>query len=261
MSSYIDLDRGIKPTIEMPPLPEEPVEQISAPEPVQEVIQDQSEAPEELLHEELQESVKPSPQESFRQLKAKAERAERERDELLRRLQETERLKQQHQQPVEDEVHLNPDDLVEWKHVDSKIRKLENQLRAQQQQQALAAAEMRLKAQFPDIDQVVSAENVQKLSLLYPEFAEILNESGDLYKKAASAYKMIKNLGIMPNTQPVYKERELARANVVKPRPMASISPQQGDSPMSHANAFANGLTPDLQAQLLKEMRDAQKNM
>jgi hypothetical protein len=35
---------------------------------------------------------------------------------------------------------------------------------------------------------------------------------------------------------------------------MASISPQQGDSPLTKANAFANGeLTPELKAQLWKE--------
>ena len=38
------------------------------------------------------------------------------------------------------------------------------------------------------------------------------------------------------------------------------MSPQQGDSPLSRANAFANGLTPELRVQLIKEMEEARKN-
>ena len=57
------------------------------------------------------------------------------------------------------------------------------------------------------------------------------------------------------------KQNDKAKAviNAQKPRPLTSISPQQGDSPLSKANAFANGLTPELQAQLLKEMKQSMK--
>ena len=54
-------------------------------------------------------------------------------------------------------------------------------------------------------------------------------------------------------------DKRKAQENSAKPRPMASVSPQQGESPLSHANAFANGLTPELQKQLWKEMQDAKK--
>ena len=55
-------------------------------------------------------------------------------------------------------------------------------------------------------------------------------------------------------------DRELAQKNASKPKPLASVSPQQGDSPLSRANAFANGLTNELKAQLRKEMEEARKN-
>jgi hypothetical protein len=55
-------------------------------------------------------------------------------------------------------------------------------------------------------------------------------------------------------------DRAAAQKNASKPKPLASVSPQQGDSPLSRANAFANGLTPELQKQLRQEMEEARKN-
>lgn len=70
---------------------------------------------------------------------------------------------------------------------------------------------------------------------------------------------MIKNLGIVPQEVP-NTEQERVNKNMAKPRPLISASPQQGDSPLSHANAFANGLTDDLKKQLWKEMDQIRRN-
>jgi len=50
------------------------------------------------------------------------------------------------------------------------------------------------------------------------------------------------------------------QANTAKPRPLTSVSPQSGESPLSRANAFAEGLTPELKKNLFKEMQEAKKN-
>ena len=55
--------------------------------------------------------------------------------------------------------------------------------------------------------------------------------------------------------------RSKARENHAKPRPISSIGAQEGDGPLSKANAFANGLTDELKQQLLKEMQEARKRM
>ena len=55
------------------------------------------------------------------------------------------------------------------------------------------------------------------------------------------------------------KDRDKAQSNASKPKPLASVSPQQGDSPLSRANAFANGLTDELKSQLRKEMEQARQ--
>jgi hypothetical protein len=68
----------------------------------------------------------------------------------------------------------------------------------------------------------------------------------------------IKKLGIY--TEDTYQaDRERAQNNANKPRPLASVSPQQGESALSHANPFAGGLTPELKTSLLKEMEAARK--
>jgi hypothetical protein len=93
---------------------------------------------------------------------------------------------------------------------------------------------------------------------MYPELAETLGSSSNLYGKAVSAYTMIKNLGIYQEDQ-YSPDKQKAQANAAKPRPLASVGTQQGDSPLTRANAFAEGLTDDLKRQLRKEMAEAIK--
>lgn len=209
------------------------------------------------------------PQESdqarnFRAIREKAERAERERDEALKLVRElaAQQKPQEQAQEEPDTFGINPDDIVEGKHlskVGKEIKELKKQLAFYQQQTSLTATEAKLKSQFPDFDSVVSKENLETFNMAYPELAQTLNSTQDLYTKAASAYKMIKQFGVYKSEPQFDLEKETAKKNVAKPRPLASVSPQQGDSPLSRANAFANGLTPDLQAQLRKEMEEARR--
>ncbi len=203
---------------------------------------------------------------NIRMLREKARRAdqyERERDELARILKAQQDAKPQ--VPEEDyEVRLGDDEIAEGKHIAKmgrKIKALEQKLQGYQQQTSENVVEAKIKAQYPDFDKVVSLENVKALSSSYPELAATLNASSDLYGKAVSAYTMIKKLGIAPAEDIYSVEREMAAKNAAKPRPLASVSPQQGDSPLSHANAFANGLTPELRKSLQKEMAEAMKKI
>lgn len=201
---------------------------------------------------------------NFRQLKEQKERAERERDEALRIAQEMQtRLKQgmPTEAPEDDNVYLNPDDIAEGKHlskVQKKISKLEQKLHQYEQQTAAVSIETQLRSRYPDFEQVVSTDTINTLKDQYPEIAATIQNSPDLYSKAVSAYTIIKKMGIY-SSDTFNKEKELAQKNTIKPKPMASISPQQGDTPLSHANAFANGLTDELRKQLLREMNEARK--
>lgn len=242
-------EKKINPELQQPTvdsLPEIP------PEALQVVEEPVPEAPK-------QETALEEPREdrNFRILRAAREKAERERDELAQQLA---RMYQQPQQPQQQqESNPNPDDLVEWKHVDKRIRDLEGQIKGYQQQSQEVLVEQRLKAQYPDFDKVVSRDNIELLKIEYPELAETLNSSSNLYSKAVSAYTLIKKLGIQQDDNALADRLKIEK-NMSKPKPLASISPQKGDSPLSRANAFAEGLTDDVKKQLHKEMIAAMKN-
>ncbi len=212
-------------------------------------------------------STEPPQQESpqavnMRNLRESKIRAERERDELLKRVSAIEEANKPKEAPPVEDFSIAPDDLVEGKHLsryDRKIKELESKLQNYQQQTTATAVEAKLYSQYPDFNSVVTEENVKMLGSLHPEIAQTINSSGDLYNKAVSAYTLIKKLGITPqNTYDA--ERARAQENASKPRPLASVSAQQGDGPLTKANAFADGLTEDLKKQLHKEMVEAIKS-
>ena len=192
------------------------------------VVTEQPQQEVQELQEQPQQQAAPveTPQQkNFKAIKQAKERAERERDDLMRQLQEH----QQAKQSVPEEPAMNPDDLVEARYVDKKIKNLEEQLRAQRQQTETMAVESRLKAQYPDFDSVVSKDNLDMLHNAYPELGYTLKSSSDLYSKAVSAYTMIKRLGIQAE-DPYLADKELAQRNAAKPKSLASVSPQQGES-------------------------------
>ncbi len=201
---------------------------------------------------------------SFREMREAKLRAEYERDDYMRRLAEFEsRKKSAEPEPVEEDedIRLGDDDIAEGKHlskVAQKIKKLEAKLAKYESQSTEERAEARLKAKYSDFDKVVSKENVALLAEAYPELARSMHSTDDLYTKAVSAYTLIKKFGIYQES-PLAAEREQITKNVTKPRPLASVSPQQGEGALTRANAFASGLTDELKDQLMKEMNQARK--
>lgn len=199
---------------------------------------------------------------NFRQLRESKERAERERDEALKLLHEMSAKAQAQSAPEEEiDLSLSPDEFVDGRHlskVDKKIKNLEQQLKNYQKQSYESMTEARIKAEYPDFDLVVNHESVSELRRSEPILAETIHSTSDLYAKAVAAYKMIKQMGIKSPSSYEQDKQAIAR-NVAKPRPTASITPQQGEGALSKANAFANGLTPALKDQLLKEMQSVRK--
>jgi cell fate (sporulation/competence/biofilm development) regulator YlbF (YheA/YmcA/DUF963 family) len=196
---------------------------------------------------------------NFRALTEKAKRLERERDEAIRIAQA-----QQPQQTKEQDFEFTKadDELVEAKDVKAILREFKSvkeQLKKHQQISTEMTEEAMIRAQYPDYEKVVTQENIEALREKDPDLFETLRSSTSFRAKAVSVYKQIKNNGLY--TEDTFTaERELAQRNANKPKPLASMSPQQGDSPLSRANAFANGLTPELRVQLIKEMEEARKN-
>jgi hypothetical protein len=281
--------------IAMPPLDETPAIAKSAPDPWQESQTQQQtnpfgavpdELPQEVAQEmdaqnqEDTEQVQPLAQEepkredhpNFRAVRDAKEKAERERDAILsqmlemqQRMQSMQQQPKQQEEPQEDyDIDIDADALVEGKHVKkvtAKLKAMEQQLKRYQAQSDEVAIESRIRSQYPDFEKVVSKENVDILNERFPEIAKTLRDTPDMFNKAAAAYSVIKNFGIHQDEPPKNSDRAKAIANSQKPRPLTSVSPTQGDSPLSKANAFANGMTDELKEQLRKEMYAARKSM
>ncbi len=201
---------------------------------------------------------------NFRIIKEKAARAERERDELARRLQEMEAARPQTQAPLETDLSVDNDSYVEGKHLKSvhkEVRQLQEQIKQYQQQSSLQAAEIKLKSTYPDFDSVVSRENIELLNDLDPEMAMTIKaSSADMYSKAVTAYKAIKSLGLtQEKTYDVEKNR--IQANAAKPRPLASIQPQLGDNPLNKAAAFTDSISEAEKKALFAEMLESRKRI
>ena len=233
---------------------------------------DEMSQPEEQEVEEA--PAKPSPKESFRLVREAKERAERERDAMLSQmlqmqqqmqLQQQQLQPKQQEQPQEDyDFDIEADALAEGKHLKklmAKQKAMEQQLQRYQIQSEEVAVEARIRNEFPDFDKVVSKDNVDILMKQFPQIFQTLRDTHDVYNKAATAYTVIKNFGIHKDTPKFEADRAKAVSNAQKPRPLASVNPTQGDSPLSKANAFANGMTDELKEQLRREMYNARKSL
>lgn len=253
---------------------EEPIEQFNRINGIEEEVQEEEPIQlDQVQSEPIKSKPESSQQENFRKVKEARERAERERDALMSQMLEMQaklQVQQPKQQVVEEEKDwfdgLDPESLVEGKqlkNIAQEMKAMKKQLREQQQQSQDMILQNKLRTQYPDIDSVVNKETIEQLNQLYPIEAAALGEMTNKYSQAVLAYSTIKNLGLIKGQEmkkPAYESDVLrAKVNAAKPRPLASVNPQQGDSPLSKANAFANGLTPDLKAQLNKEMMAARK--
>lgn len=198
-----------------------------------------------------------SKEKNFRQLREKAERLERERDEAMRYAQS---LQVQRQSTDSDDIGLADDDLVERKHVDKIVEQRVRKYEQKMQHYENNLAEQQVLSQCQDYKSIVTDENITRLLAEEPEIAAALGSQTDMRSKAIATYNIIKKLGYTQPTNNAYSD-DIARIqrNAAKPKPLASVNPQQGNSPLSHANAFANGLTPELQEQLRKEMNDSRR--
>lgn len=240
----------------------------AGPQPESAIVDAQAVAQPESLQQRRDESPQGMRIKTLRQLK---EKAERERDEavaLLNKQQQTSldtardmQQLQPQQSSDEFDIAIAPDEIAEGKHISkmsNEIKALRKQLNEHKQNSTLMTAEATLKIKYPDIDSIVSKENMEILSIQYPEIYATVQSSPDFYNKAAAAYTMIKKLGIHVD-DPYQEDKEIAQRNAAKPRPTSSIGAQR-ESALSNANAFAHGLTPELKSQLYKEMMDMRKN-
>ncbi len=193
----------------------------------------------------------------IRNLRDKYERAEREKSELIRLLQE----RQGNSQPDNLDFTLGDDDIVEGKHISkvkkqmkSELSKMQDELASMRRQSNQIAAENKARSKYPDIDRVLSPENIEMLKDVDPDAANSIANLNDPYAQFTFAYLAIKEK-VLSNQQPSYNfDKEQAKKNAMKPKASAGMSSQQGESPLAQANVFGAGMTPELKKKLREEM-------
>ena len=214
---------------------------------------------------------------NFRELREQAKQAKRERDELkayLERLRQQqdpgEYRAQQKQKPEQDypepeeDFGLREDDFIEGRHFKKFLKRqkeLEQKVKQYESQSQSLSVEMQLKSKYRDFDDVVNQKTVDKLRDEYPEVFTTIQTSSDLYNKGAAAYSIIKKLGLSESKKQEYKqEQQVIQQNNSKPR---NPNANQGtpDSPLNHANLFANGLTEELKEKLRRANLEAIRKM
>lgn len=213
---------------------------------------------------------------NFRALRQAAEKAERERDEYFRLWQEQERKNRVQTQPVPqetDDLDVADDGFVEPKHlkkVHKAAKQAQRELAEYKQQVQQQLQEAALYRKYPDIDRVVSPENIAKLTELKPAYARQLaelNARGDIYGTGELAYHFMVDLGIA-NAKPgktqqredYTADRMRAQANAAKPRPVVSGVAAKSESPLARAHAFAGDLNDADMKRHYLEMEAAIRN-
>lgn len=226
-------------------------------------------------HEEMPVDQPKDHKQSWKELREKAELADkyqRERDEYYRVLQQIEQqaymqqqnLQQRPNQEDEDDGfdldNIPDDDLLSGKDLKKVLSKQQNNQQKMYEymirQQKLAQEKMlenELKSKYNDFYDVVNTDNISKLRELRPGLAKSLHLNPDLKEKAEETYMAIKDLGIYRKDEYI-KQKESVQKNFTKPRSVNSVSSQFSDSPLNHANAFANGFTEDLKKKLYEDM-------
>jgi len=220
------------------------------------------ETSEETTHEEQQESPpsrseKKSPSESWRELRDKNARLERERDEALRLAYQYQLQQASMQQPQpqrQSEPELDDDEIVDVKTLKAYQRKQQAWMEEQQRLRDEIIAENKILMEFPDFREVVTPHSIEKLNMSDPDVAYTLSQMPDFYRKARSTYAHIKKMQANEPSHEEYVSEQKAAKNATKPRPVNAINAKKGASPLEHASQFEVELTPERKQQLYQQM-------
>lgn len=186
---------------------------------------------------------------NFQKLREKAERLERENEDLRRSY-----LEATPQPQEEDDLPIDDDDIPDGRLVKKLYKEIASLKKTYVSDKAATIPE-RLINKFSDFEAVVSKENIEKLKQTEPEIYSSITSGSDLYAKGVSAYKTLKALGIAKE-DPYKEQKSQVQQNQSRPVSTQAI---KGQGALAEANIFAKGLTPELRKQLNQEMAEAVK--
>jgi len=173
---------------------------------------------------------------NFKALREAKKQAERQRDELAKKIEE---LNKSNNSKISADDDIYEDDITQTR---KEIQDLKSQWIAQQNQIKTKIIEEKLKSEFPDLDTVINEDNIEVLKARDPNFARIINkipnDPDELYHRAVTAYTLIKKYGIYIEDNHE-KDRARVEKNMAKPRP-ASAAAAKSSEGLSDFADFAN---------------------
>jgi hypothetical protein len=226
------------------------------------MVEDQGNLEQEGTESQKQEKQTSDKEENLRRLREKYEKEKREKEELLKYYQYQQyqsQIQHQSQKVQEPEEEYDPDETPTRGQVKKEFEKLRKEMEGYKQEIAYQNQQTSLRQKYPDYDLVVTTENVELLRESFPEIAAALHRSQDSYNTAASAYTLIKRLGIVKGHDPYQDQKESIDQNLKKPRPSASMNPTN-ENALSRAAAYQGKLTPDLKKKAYEEMMNIIRN-
>jgi hypothetical protein len=196
---------------------------------------------------------------NWAELRRIQEQKDRELD-FMRR--EIEQLRQSQKQ--KEDIGIPKDAFTEVQHVEkiieARLRERDEQYRKQLESERQLHAERSLTAQYKDLYQVLSHENLRRLEMEEPEIAASIAANPDVYSAKVAAYKQIKKLGIAEESFNNQRVQERLAQNSQRPKNPAALAPRQGSQALQAAPAttgFSETITDDMAARYRKEMEDA----
>lgn len=114
----------------------------------------------------------------------------------------------------------------------------------------------RLQFKYPDFMSTVTKENIELLKETKPQLAKsLLKFADDPFQQSELAYEYIKTF-VPQRDESMNKDKKKALENAKKPVSVQSVGKT---SAIGQVHQFENGLTPELKAQLFKEMQQIRK--
>jgi len=190
---------------------------------------------------------------------AEMRRQMREKDRQIEELQgQYQKINQKAAPQEDDELNrLAEDDILTVAQAKKLATKLARQTaEALIKEKEASTVDERLNYKYPDFKSVVTRENIEILKETKPQLAKsLLKFADDPYEQSELAYEYIKAY-VPQKEDSMTKEKKKAEENSKKPLSVQAVGKT---SAIGQAHQFENGLTPELKAQLWKEMQDLRK--
>ena len=215
-----------------------------------------------------EEKIESNKEYNMRIMRERLEAAEKRSYELERMIQQNMNQNQASKKieliDEDDGLDIDDDSFAEGKHLKKTVKTVNkkiNELKQLQQQTQLQQIEIMLRNKFNDFDNVVSAENLDRLQREKPFLYKSIINNPDLYEKGQAAYDVIKNSVFYTEKNKYEDVDKRIEQNKNKPRSIANVAPQTGDTPLAKVGDYDRRiLTEERKAEIRRQVEEAKRN-